>query len=151
MDMWIIWLIIAAVLMIIEVLTQMMWALCLAIGCAGAIVASLCGLDLVWQIVIMSIVAVVAYLLLIPWFQKLHAEATARRGKTVRTGMDALLGRHSFVEEEIRPDRPGRGRIDGDNWQMLAPGYDGTIRRGTEVVVTGYDSIILHVTPYTQQ
>ena len=151
MEMWIVWLIVAAVLMILEVLTQMMWAMCLAVGCAGGVLAALCGLDIIWQLVFLAIASVAAYVLLVPLFQRLHAQAVARQGKTARTGMDALLGRHSFIEDEIRPDRPGRGRIDGDNWQMLSPGTDDTIRRGTEVVVTGYDSIILYVRPINRK
>lgn len=149
--MWIVWLIIAALLMIVEVLSQMMWAMCLAIGSVGGCIAALCGLGVIWQLVILALVSVAAYVVLVPMFQKLHAKAVARQGKTARTGMDALLGRHSFIEDEIRPDRPGRGRIDGDNWQMLSPGSEVAIPRGTEVVVTGYDSIILYVSPISRQ
>lgn len=61
--------------------------------------------------------------------------------------MDALLGRTAIVSEEITPGRPGRVRIDGDNWQVVADSSSDTVRRGTEVVVTGYDSIILKVRP----
>lgn len=59
--------------------------------------------------------------------------------------MDALLGRRATVTHEIRPGRLGRARIDGDNWQVQAPGVGHVIPAGREVTVTSYDSIILTV------
>lgn len=149
MDMWIIWLIALGILLIIEVATQMMWALCLAIGCAVGIALSLAGLPFYWQIIIMALVALLSYILLVPAFQKWHALSVDKKGKASRTGMDALLGRRTIISEEVRPDRPGRARIDGDNWQVKCVKNQGRIPRGTEVVVTGYDSIILEVEPCT--
>lgn len=146
MEMWIIWLIVAAALVITEVLTQMIWTLCLAIGCIGALVASLFGASIVWQIVIMAIVSVVAFVWLIPVFKRWHEESNRRERRDDRTGMDALLGRKAVVTEEIRPGQLGRARIDGDNWQVRSS-VDETIKNGSEVVVTSYDSIILHVKP----
>ena len=147
MQIWVIWLIIVGVLLIIEVLTQMMWALCLAVGCIFGCIASACGLDIVWQIVITSVASLAAYIFLVPLFQKWHALSVDRKGVHSRTGMDALLGRRGVLSETITPERPGRLRIDGDNWQAVSSDSDVTIPRGTEVVVTGYDSIILNVKP----
>lgn len=146
MEMWIIWLIVAAALVITEVLTQMIWTLCLAIGCVGALVASLFGASIVWQIVIMAIVSVVAFVWLIPVFKRWHEESNRKEKRDDRTGMDALLGRKAVVTEEIRPGQLGRARIDGDNWQVRSSEEE-TIKNGSEVVVTSYDSIILHVKP----
>lgn len=147
MENWIIWLIIIGALLIIEVLSQMMWALCLAVGCVAAVIASLLGADVIWQVCIAAIGSLAAYLLLVPLFQKWHALSVDKKGKNARTGMDALLGRRAVVSEKITADRPGRARIDGDNWQVRAVGRNRVIERGTEVVVTGYDSIILEVEP----
>lgn len=147
METWIIWLIIMGALLIIEVLTQMLWALCLAVGCIVGLICSVFGLDLIWQVILMAIGSVGAYIFLVPLFQKWHALSVDRKGKEARTGMDALLGRRAIVAEEIRPDRLGRARIDGDNWQVRSSLKDKVIPRGTEVVVTGYDSIILEVSP----
>lgn len=146
MEMWIIWLIVAAALVITEVLTQMIWTLCLAIGCIGALVASLFGASILWQIVIMAIVSVVAFVWLIPVFKRWHEESNRRERRDDRTGMDALLGRKAVVTEEIRPGQLGRARIDGDSWQVKSS-VDETIISGREVVVTSYDSIVLHVEP----
>lgn len=134
-------------LLIVEVLTQMMWALCLAVGCGVGIILSLAGVPFYWQIIIMAIVALLSYIILVPAFQKWHALSVDRKGRASRTGMDALLGRRAIISEEVRPDRLGRARIDGDNWQVKCVKHQTKIPRGTEVVVTGYDSIILEVEP----
>lgn len=145
MDAWTLWLIVMGVLLIIELLSQMMWALCLAIGCLGGLVSSLFGISVPWQVAISALLSIIAYILLVPLFQKWHALSVDKKGREARTGMDALLGRKAIVSEEITPGHPGRVRIDGDNWQVVTDNPSDTVRRGSEVVVTGYDSIILKV------
>lgn len=144
MEAWIIWLIVASLLVVIEVMTQMMWALCLSLGALGAMVCALCGLDPAWQSAAVALLSAVAYVALLPLFKRWHARTSAREA---RTGMDALLGRRATVVHAIHPGRLGRARIDGDNWQVQAPGVSEVIAAGSEVVVTDYDSIILTVAP----
>ena len=145
MDTWIVWLIVALLLIVIEVLTQMVWTVCLAVGCVGAIVAYFCGADILWQVVILAIVSVVAFLVLMPVFKRWHDKSA--RGGDCLTGMVALPGRRATVTEAIEPGQMGRARIDGDNWQVRAPGIKHTIEVGSEVVVTSYDGNILDVVP----
>lgn len=147
METWIIWIIAAALLVGIEVLTQMVWTLCLAIGCLASVIACFFGLDIAWQISIAGIVSVIAYIALRPWFEKWQKKAADKNRHAARTGMDALLGRRGTVTDEIKPGKTGRVRIDGDNWQALAPNVSQTIHRGQQVVVDSYDSIILSVQP----
>lgn len=142
MEIWIIWLIAAAVLLVVEVLTQMMWSLCLAAGALGAMVTTLCGGDLIWQVGVFTLASLAAYLLLLPLVNRRHERMMSRQA---RTGMDALLGRRATVTHEIRPGGLGRVRIDGDNWQAKAPDAVGVIHAGSEVTVTAYESIILTV------
>ncbi len=145
MEAWIIWIIVAVLLVGVEVLTQMVWTLCLAIGCLFAIVASLLGLDLAWQAGLAGAAAIVAYFALTPLLRKWQKRVHARDAHAVRTGMDALLGRRAAVVEEIRPGETGRVKIDGDNWQAVAPSAQSALMPGETVVVEGYDSIILTV------
>lgn len=144
MEAWIIWTIVAALLIVVEVMSQMMWALCLGIGAIAAAVCAFFGVDLTWQITALAIASLAGYLLLLPMFNRWHARQNAREA---RTGMEALLGRKAVVTHEIKPGGLGRVRIDGDNWQVKAPGSDVVIPAGAEVVVTSYDSIILDVQP----
>lgn len=147
MSVWIIWISVAALLLIIEVFTQMFWTLCLAIGCIGALCGNLLGVGTAWELIILAAISFVAYALLAPFFQRWHERQLKKEGRTDRTGMDALLGRRAVVTQEIKPGEIGRARIDGDNWQVVAPGVSESVRKGAEVVVEGYDSIILTVSP----
>lgn len=142
MEVWIIWMIVAVGLLITEVLTQMMWALCLTAGAAVAMVFALAGMEFEWQVGALVLVSVLVYVCFLPVFRRWHMKRDSRRA---RTGMDALLGRRGMVTHEIRPGMLGRVRIDGDSWQVKAPEAEDTVPRGTEVVVTAYDSIILTV------
>jgi len=143
MELWIIWIIVAALLVGIEVLTQMVWTLCLAVGCAAALVADLCGLSVAWQISVAGIIAVVAYFALMPWFSRWQS----RGQRTALTGMDALIGREGTVTAEIMPGGMGRVRVDGDCWQAVAPAASAAIPCGAKVSVEAYDSIIITVKP----
>lgn len=145
MEAWIIWLIVAATFLIVEVLTQTLWSLCLAIGTLLALAVSLLGASPVWQLVGLSVGTGLAYLMLKPWLMRMRLGTNGPQAHDTRTGMDALPGRRAIVVDEIRPGHTGRVRIDGDNWQVIAPGVDTTVPRGREVVVTGYESIILQV------
>lgn len=150
MELWIIWLIIIAALLTLEVIFQSVWALCLAIGSVAGVICAVVGTSLAWQIGISASCSVVAYIVLIPYFQKFFAKASEKRGKSARTGMDALLGRRGILSQQITPENLGRLRIDGDNWQARSSSNHSHIPRGTEVVVTGYDSIILTVEPLSE-
>ncbi len=143
MELWILWLIVAGVLLISEIAFQWIWTLCLAIGCLVAMIAAICDASFLMQIVSLSASAVVAYILLIPVLNKWQDKARSK--KKARTGMDALLGRVAVVTDEIKPGKLGRARIDGDYWQVRLPGGKDVVSKGEEVIVTGYDSIILDV------
>lgn len=141
MSAWIIWLIAAAILLIVEVFSQAIWAFSLSVGCLAAAALSVFVDSTLAQGICIAVVAVIAWLSLAPVIKRMKAH-TAHRA---RTGMDALLGRRAVVIDEIRPQELGRARIDGDYWQVKAPGIDHVIHHGSEVIVTSYDSIILTV------
>ena len=145
-ELWLIWLILAVVMLIVEVATLTMWSLCLAAGCIVSMVCALCGAGMSIQLVALPAGSVIAYLLLVPLFRR-KKTFVQKSDENSRTGMDALLGRRAVVTKEIRPGELVRARIDGDNWQVRAPGLEETLPRGADVSVTGYESIILEVKP----
>lgn len=148
---WIIWIIVAVVLLLGELLTQSIWMLCVAAGCVAGLAGALCGIDPAWQIGLTAVASVIAYFALMPWFKRRIYMKQSRDLQNARTGMDALLGRRATVTHEIKPGELGRARIDGDNWQVKAIGETDVIHRGEEVVVNGYDSIILSVQRVSKQ
>lgn len=145
MDAIFVWLIIGLVLAAIEVIFQCVWAICLAFGCLGGFVAASFGVSIPFQIGATAVVSVIEFFTFMPVMRKFYA--VRAQSKEHRTGMDALLGRKATITDEIRPGEIGRARIDGDSWQVKAPGHDTVIGRGEKVVVTAYDSIILTVEP----
>ncbi len=145
MTAWIIWLIIAAVLVIIEILSQMVWTLCMAIACAAALAACLLGASLPVQLAVLAVASVLAYLILVPYFKRIHHQATEREGRAARTGMDALIGMEATVVQAIEPGRLGRVKVDGDNWQARARHPQEAFMIGQRVRIHSYDSIILTV------
>lgn len=147
METWIIWLIVAALLVVVEILTQMVWTLCLAVGCLGALVADLCGVELPWQVAVMAMTSVVAYMVMMPLFKRWHDRSSHGRGREGVTGMEALLGRRAMVTQDIEPGGLGRVRIDGDSWQVRCHGCESVIVAGRDVVVVSFDGNILDVEP----
>lgn len=147
MDTWIIWLIVAALLVVVEILTQMVWTLCLAVGCLGALIADLLGIELPWQIVVMALTSVIAYIVMMPLFKRWHDHSSRSTGRQAVTGMEALLGRRATVTQDIEPGALGRVRIDGDNWQVRCGDSRSAIPAGKDVVVVSFDGNILDVEP----
>ena len=139
------WIILMILLLIVEVFSQMVWSVCLAIGCAVAAFVAAAGGSLTWQVASMAIASVPALLILFPIIKRLQRN---RHGSySARTGMEALIGRHAIVTDEIRPGRMGRARIDGDYWQVVVPSATETIHAGTELIILSYDSIVLTARP----
>ncbi len=147
MEGWIIWIIIAALMIVIEVFSQFVWTFCLAIGAIAGMICALSGAGIAVQTGVMALTSVVAYFTLIPYVRRWYAGMWRGDKREDRTGMEALLGRRAIVTHDIRPGELGRARIDGDYWQVRAPGVDYVICRGEHVAVTAYDSIILTVQP----
>lgn len=139
---WVLWLIVAGVLAIVEILTFMVAGLCLAIGALGAMVAALCGASASVQVAVLAAVAVVAFVAVNPIKRRMKAR---RHGvPEPASNMDALVGREVYVSDSDA----GRARVDGDNWQVRAT--DGMpLMPGQRVRIVGHDSIILLVKPVT--
>lgn len=145
MELWVLWLVIAGLLLISEIVFQWVWTLCLAIGCLAAMAAALADVSFLVQIVSLSAVSVVAYILLIPVLNRWQEKARRRNRNKSRTpqfaGTDLICDGSHSSQKSVHAG----ARIDGDCWQVRVPGGNDIIRDGEEVVVTGYDSIILDV------
>lgn len=136
------WLIAAAILVIIELLTTTYAALCFVGGCLAAMICAICDGGLQLQLLLAAIGSLVTFAAGKPLLQ--HYGLLQRR-RIEPSNMDALIGRTCTVSERIGGvENPGRVRIDGDNWQAVS--NDGApIEVGTSVRVIRYDSIILTV------
>lgn len=119
MDPWLIWLIIAAVLAVAEILTL---TTALGLLSAAAVVtagAAAVGLPLPFQFLVFAAVATVTVLFVRP-----IALRHLLQPQVARFGVDALVGKAAFVVSEVT-GLGGRVRIDGEEWTARA--YDETL------------------------
>ncbi len=119
MDPWLIWLIVAAVLAVAEILTLtaalgMLSAAALATAGVAAV-----GLPLWLQLLVYALVATGTLLFVRPL-----ALRHMNRPQAARFGTDALIGRPAYVLSEVT-GTGGRVRIDGEEW--TARSYDETL------------------------
>ncbi|GAA4020659.1 MULTISPECIES: NfeD family protein [Streptomyces] len=129
MDPWLIWLIVAAVLIVAEIFT-----LTAALGMLGAAAlitagSAAAGLSPPFQFLVFTVVATVTVLFVRP-----VALRHVLQPQTERFGVDALVGQAAYVVSEVT-GMEGRVRIGGEEW--TARSYDETlvIPRGKTVDV----------------
>ena len=141
MDVYQIWLVVAIVLVILEIMTAGFGVICFAIGAVfSALVAGLGG-SITWQIVVFAVVSLLTFVFLRP----VVIRFLDKKSKDVKTNADALVGRRAVVSERIDASQhTGRVAVDGDDWKAVS--MDGSIiEKGTEVEIIKLDSIILTV------
>lgn len=121
MDLWLIWLIIAAALAVAEIFT-----LTAALGMlsAAALVtagSAAVGLPLPFQFLVFTVVATVTVLFVRPIALR---HVLQPQPQAARFGVDALVGKGAYVVSDVT-GLGGRVRIDGDEW--TARSYDETL------------------------
>ncbi|MFE3323964.1 NfeD family protein [Streptomyces sp. NPDC059176] len=119
MDLWAIWLIIAAVLVLAEIVT--LTAALGTLGVAALVTAgsAALGAPLPVQLLVFAVVAVVSVLFLRPVVLR-----RIREPQKERFGVSALVGRTAYVVSEVT-GADGRVRIGGEEWTARA--YDETL------------------------
>lgn len=141
MDVYQIWLVVAIVLVILEIMTAGFGVICFAIGAVfSALVAGLGG-SITWQIVVFAVVSLLTFVFLRP----VVIRFLDKKSKDVKTNANAVIGRKGVVSERIDSvQHTGRVAIDGDDWKAISE--DGSvIEKGAEVKIVKLDSIILTV------
>lgn len=140
MEPWHIWIIVALVFFIMEIFTPGFAVACLSIGSIGGSIASACGLEFKFQILVFAIATLLAFVLVRPVVLKIFHN----KSKEVLTNVDALVGRQAIVSEEIVPIVGGRVKVDGDDWKAISA--DGRpVSAGTPVRILKVESVILTV------
>jgi len=130
MESWIVWLIVAAVLGVAELLTT---TLALGLIAVAAVVAAVVGafdLSFALQLAAFAVAAGAGLVFVRP-----IALRHLKQPPQLRTGTAALVGRTAVVLEEVT-DHGGRIRIDGEEWSSRTYVDDApTIPVGTKVDV----------------
>ena len=139
MEIYVVWLITALVLLIVELFTASFGVVCFSFGAAAAGLAAYCGLSTMWQLLIFSVVSFIAFVFVRPFVVKF----LLKKKDEVLTNADAIVGRIAVVTEEINPEKnTGRVKIDGDDWKAESSNI---IPVGEKVEVISRESIILNV------
>ena len=139
--MYLIWLIAAIVLVIIEICTAGFGSICFAIGAAFSALFAGLGANFTWQIVVFAIVSLLTFIFLRPIVMRF----LEKKSKDVKTNAEAIIGRKGIVSERIDASQhTGRVAIDGDDWKAVSEDVY-IIEKGAEVKIMKLDSIIVTV------
>ncbi|MFH8565668.1 NfeD family protein [Streptomyces sp. NPDC017988] len=119
MDLWLLWLIVAAVLAVAEIFTLTAALGMLGVAALVTAVGAAIGLPLPFQLLVFAVVATITLLFVRPL-----AVRHVLQPQAARFGIDALVGRAAYVVSEVS-GLGGRVRIDGEEWTARA--YDETL------------------------
>jgi membrane protein implicated in regulation of membrane protease activity len=129
MDSWIIWLIVAAVLGVAELLTTTLAFGLIAVAALAAAVVGAFHLSFALQLVAFAVAAGAGL-----GFVRPIAIKHIKQPPALRTGVAALVGRSAIVLEEVT-EHGGRVRIDGEEWSSRPYDESLVIPVGTKVDV----------------
>ena len=119
MESWIVWLIVAAVLGVAELLTTTFAFGLIAVAAVVAAVVGAFHLSFALQLVAFAVAAGAGLVFVRP-----IAVRHIKQPPVLRTGTAALVGRSAIVLEEVT-EHGGRVRIDGEEWSSRP--YDETL------------------------
>jgi membrane protein implicated in regulation of membrane protease activity len=143
MDVWVIWLVAAAVLGVAEMHQGGFYLAPFALGAALATVVSLLGVGAALSAVAFLAASAIVFATLRP-----VARRHRRLPPSIRTGAAALIGRPAIVLERIANDEGvGCVKIDGEVWTARSYDEDEVIDAGERVEVVeirGATALVMH-------
>ncbi len=133
---WIVWLIIAVALAVIELVTINLVCVWFVVSAVAAIFVSLATDSIVIQLAVFVIAGVVLMLLTRPMLMK-------RLGKSnEKTNLDRVVGMQGIVTENIEPLKVGEVKVDGKLWSAVS---DILIEKDEVVEIVSIDGVKLNV------
>ena len=141
MHSWIVWLVVAAVLGVAELLTTTLAFGLFAVAAVAAAVVGAFHLSFALQLVAFAVTAGAGL-----GFVRPIAIKHVKQPPALRTGVAALVGRSAIVLEEVT-EHSGRVRIDGEEWSSRPYDDSLVIPVGTKVDVMQIRGAIALVYP----
>ena len=139
-NMWQVWAIVAVVCLILELSSGDFFIICLSIGAVTAVVGTVLGLNVYWQMALFAAFSLLSVLFVRPVaLRYLHKNEPNKPSNA-----DALLGRTGRVTATIPAGSKGYVQIDGDQWRAVSHA-SADIPIGTTVRVIGRESTIVTV------
>ena len=138
---WIIWLVFAVVMFVIEAATTGLATLWFGIGAVVAMIMDLCGASFASQIIVMAVISAVCFAVCMIWIRpKLES---LRKKNIQHTNADRLIGREGIVIVPLNAtEGKGQVKVDGQIWSAKA-GTD--IAEGVKVTVRSIEGVKLVV------
>jgi len=138
---WIVWLVIAIVMFVIEAITTSLTTLWFAIAAVVAMIMDLCHAPIVAQIIVMAIVSLVSFALCMIWVRpKLES---LRKKNVQRTNADRLIGKKGVVIVPLNAiEGKGQVKVDGQVWSAKA---NEDFAEGTRITVKSMEGVKLVV------
>ena len=131
MDAWIIWLIVAVVFAVAEIVNFSFYLFSFAIGAAVAAIVDIAKSGVTVELITFAVLTGVSFTIVRPIARR-HINMPPQ----LRTGTAALVGRTAIVTERIvNDDAVGQVRIDGEVWTARAYDEDKVLEPGTRVHV----------------
>jgi membrane protein implicated in regulation of membrane protease activity len=130
MNPWKIWLLAAAVCVVIEILPPPthFFFLCVAFGALGAAIASFFSTASWIPWVVFGVTTIALTPMLIPLARFLFTP------KPHASNVDALIGEKALVLENIAPKTPGVVKIRGESWRAMSEGDSFNKDEWTQVI-----------------
>ena len=110
-----VWLGLALLFGILELSTTALVSVWLMVGALAALISSIFIHSLPVQALVFALVSILALAATRPLVRRLQA-----RHRPAATGADRNIGRTATVLEPIDPQKPGRVRLDGVNWNAVS-------------------------------
>ena len=133
------WLIFAVVLMVIEMLTMGLTTIWGAGGALAAAVTSLLTDSLLWQVLVFAVVTLFLVIVTRPLAVRKF------NNRTIRTNVDALIGKSAVAESDVDELNRGEVRLDGKVWVAVPAKGSAEIRKGDIVKVERVEGVKLIV------
>jgi len=136
MEAWVVWVVIAVVLLIAEATTSAFVAVYFGLAAVATAAIAAAGLGVPVQLAAFAILSVGSLLLTRPALQRAAGKATA-----IRTGVDAMQGRIGVVTRPIAELEPGQVKVGGETWTARSF-YDGeSISEGAWIEVVRVEGV----------
>lgn len=146
-SLWVIWLIIAVFMLIIELATTNLVTIWFTVGALVAMVMDICGASTASQIITMAVISLVCFvlcmLLIRPKLESL------RKRNMQRTNADRLIGREGTVIVPLNAmEGKGQVKVDGQIWSAKA---DSDIAEGIKVIIKSIEGVklVVEIAPET--
>jgi membrane protein implicated in regulation of membrane protease activity len=142
MEAWVVWVVIAVVLLVAEATTSAFVAVYFGLAALVTAAVAAAGLGTPAQLIAFAILSVGSLLLTRPALKR-----AAGRTAAIRTGVDAMQGRIGVVTRAIAELEPGQVKVGGETWTARCYYDEEAIPAGSRVEVVKVEGVTALVIP----